>query len=286
MGPAPNLSPKARRWLVTGVSSGLGRAIAEEALARGDVVAGTLRKPEQFEAFAALAPGRAIPIALDVTDDAAAGQAVARAIAAAGGLDVLVNNAGYALMGPVEDVSLAEARQQLETNFFGVLKMVQAVLPHFRAQGRGRIINIASVASVVGFPMNAMYSASKFAVAGFSEALGKEAERFGVKVTSVEPGGFRTEFGAGSLALPARTSPPYAEAVEVLKTRMAEFARRAANDPAKGAAVIVGLADLEEPPAHLALGADGYAMITGALQARLAEYERYRELGAETAYAG
>jgi len=276
---------KTRRWLITGVSSGLGRAMAEHVLSQGGSVVGTLRKPEQFQAFAALAPGRAFPLGLDVTDDDAAGPAVEQAIAHMGGLDVLVNNAGYALMGPAEDVSLAEARRQMETNFFGVLKMIQAVLPHFRAQGHGRIINIGSVASVLGFPMNSMYVASKFAVSGFSEAMSKELARFGVKVTSVEPGGFRTEFGAASLALPARTSEPYAEATSKLKARMADFARGAANDPAKGAAVILALAELDDPPAHLALGADGYGMVTGALQARLEEYGRFREMAGGTAYA-
>ena len=240
-------APKVRRWLVTGVSSGLGRAIAEHALSRGDFVTGTLRKPEQFEAFAALSPGRAFPIALDVTDDGAVGPAVAQAMADMGGLDVLVNNAGYALMGAAEDVSLAEARRQMDTNFFGLLNTCQAVLPHFRAQGRGRIVNVASVAAIMGFPMNSMYVASKHAVAGFSEALAKEVARFGVRVTSVEPGGFRTEFGTGSLNLPAQVSETYAEITAKLKTRMTDFAHLAANDPAKGAAVIAALVDLDEP---------------------------------------
>ena len=279
-------STEVRRWLVTGVSSGLGRAIAEHALSRGHLVAGTLRKPEQFATFAALAPGRAFPLALDVADDAAVGPAVARAIADMGGLDVLVNNAGYALMGAAEDVTLDEARRQMETNFFGVLKTCQAVLPHFRAQGHGRIVNIASVAAVMGFPMNSMYVASKHAVAGFSEAFAKEVARFGVKVTSVEPGGFRTEFGTTSLNLPASVSEPYAEITQKLKTRMTDFAHLAANDPAKGAAVIAALVELEDPPAHLALGADGHAMITGALKARLDEYERFGEFVSGTAYAG
>ncbi len=275
-----------RRWLITGVSSGLGRAIAECALSRGDIVVGTLRKREQFEAFAALAPGRAIPLQLDVTDDAAAGPVVVDAIAQAGGLDILVNNAGYALMGLQEDIGLDEARREIETNVLGVLKMAQAVLPHFRAQGHGRIINIASVAGVIGFPMNGLYCASKFAVLGLSESLAKEAAGFGVKVTSVEPGGFRTKFAAGSLAFPAKVAPHNAAAVEASKTRMETFAKTAQNDPAKGAAVIVALADLDEPPAHLALGADAYAMITAALQARLAEYERFKEFASGTAYDG
>lgn len=272
------------KWLITGVSSGLGRAIAEKALARGDSVAGTLRKPDQCDAFAALAPGRAIPLQLDVTDDAAIAPAVANGIAALGGLDILVNNAGYALMGPVEDIALTEARREIETNFFGVLKMSQAVLPYFRAQGHGRVINIGSVASVVGFPMNALYSASKFAVAGLSEALAKEWAGLGVKVTCVEPGGFRTKFAAGSLAFPERVSPHNQKVVETIKARMDAFARTAANDPAKGAEVILTLAGLDEPPAHLALGADGYAMITGALTNRLAEYERFQSVGDKTAF--
>lgn len=278
------MNPSPRRWLITGVSSGLGRAIAENALSRGDIVVGTLRKREQFESFAALASGRAIPLQLDVTDDAAAGPVVADAIAQAGGLDILVNNAGYALMGLQEDVGLDEARREIETNVLGVLKMSQAVLPHFRAQGHGRIINIASVAGVIGFPMNGLYCASKFAVLGLSESLAKEAAGFGVKVTSVEPGGFRTKFAAGSLAFPAKVAPHNAAAVETSKARMETFAKTAQNDPAKGAAVIVALADLDEPPAHLALGADAYAMITGALQARLAEYERFKDFASGTAY--
>jgi NAD(P)-dependent dehydrogenase (short-subunit alcohol dehydrogenase family) len=134
--------------------------------------------------------------------------------------------------------------------------------------------------------MNSIYVAAKSAVSGFSEAMSKELAQFGVKVTSVEPGGFRTEFGGGSLALPAHSSAPYVQATEILRSRMADFAKRAGNDPARGAAAIAALVDLEEPPAHLTLGEDGYGMITGALQARLAEYERFREIGAGTAYAG
>ena len=278
------MSDSIRRWLITGVSSGLGRAVAKQALLRGDIVVGSLRRRDQFDSFAALAPGRAIPLQLDVTDDAAVAPAVAEAAARAGGLDVLVNNAGYALMGPVEDITLTEARRQIETNLLGVLKVSQAALPYFKAGGGGRIINIGSVAGVVGFPMNGLYAASKFAVLGLSEALSKEWAGFGVKVTSVEPGGFRTNFALGSLAIPQTVAPHNVGAVEAIKARMAGFAKTAANDPDKGAAAIVALADLDEPPAHLALGADGYAMITGALKGRLEEYERFRDLGGATAY--
>jgi NAD(P)-dependent dehydrogenase (short-subunit alcohol dehydrogenase family) len=279
-------APRPGRWLVTGVSSGLGRSIAQAALRRGHKVVGTLRNEAQFADFEALAPGRAFALKLDVTDDASVEAGVAGAVERLGGLDVLVNNAGYALMGPSEDVSVEEARRQMDANFLGVFRMTHAVLPVFKAQGAGRIINIASVAAVLGFQMNTLYSASKHAVAGFSEGLAKEVARHGIKVTSVEPGGFRTKFGTGSLKTPAEVSADNAAAVETLKARMTAFAGNAVNDPDKGGEVIADLAELDEPPVHLALGADGYSMITGALKARLEEYERFRELGSATAYEG
>ena len=279
-------APSPRRWLVTGVSSGLGRSIAAAALTRGGHVAGTLRDVSQFEAFEALAPGRATAIRLDVTSDDQVRSGVEDAIARLGGLDVLVNNAGYALMGPAEDITVEEARQQLDANFLGVLRMVQAVMPTFRSQDAGRIINIASVAGVVGFPMNSLYSASKHAVVGFTEALAKEVSRDGIKVTSVEPGGFRTRFGTAGLKTPSDVSPRNAAVVEKLRARMTEFAGAAVNDPDRGGDAICDLAELDEPPVHVALGADGYAMITGALTTRLEEYERFRTLGGATAYEG
>jgi len=275
-----------RRWLITGVSSGLGRAIAEAALAAGDHVAGTLRKRDQFASFEALAPGRAHAIALDVTEDDAPAVAVEEAVARLGGVDVLVNNAGYALVGPVEDISLVEARQEMETNFFGVLKMCQAVLPHFHARGGGRIINVASVAAVIGFPMNGLYGASKMAVYGLTETLAKELSPYGVKVTSIEPGGFRTNFALGSMAFPEKVSPHNRIAVEATQARMADFARIAQNDPAKGAQAVLALAAMDKPPVHLSLGEDALAMITGALKGRIEEYERFRDIGAKTAFGG
>lgn len=275
-----------RRWLITGVSSGLGRAIAEAALAAGDSVAGTLRRREQFANFEALAPGRAHALALDVTEDVAPARVVHEALARLGGLDVLVNNAGYALVGPVEDISLTEARREMETNFFGVLKMCQAVLPHFHSRGGGRIINISSVAAVIGFPMNGLYGASKMAVYGLTETLAKELSPYGVKVTSIEPGGFRTNFALGSMAFPEKVSPHNRIAVEATKARMADFARVAQNDPAKGAQAVLALAAMDKPPVHLSLGEDALAMITAALKGRIEEYERCREIGAKTAFGG
>jgi NAD(P)-dependent dehydrogenase (short-subunit alcohol dehydrogenase family) len=273
-----------RRWLITGVSSGLGRAVAEHALAQGDIVVGTLRQSAQMAEFETLAPGRAFALQLDVTDDAAVEAGVATAIETAGGLDILVNNAGYALMGPTEDISVEEARRQIETNVMGVVKTTLAVLPYFRAHGGGRIVNIGSVASVIGFPTNAFYSASKHAVAGFSEGVAKEVGRFGIKVTVVEPGGFRTKFGASSLVLPAKVSPHNVELVETIRSRLQTFAGNATNDPARGAAVIGALVEMDEPPIHLPLGADGFKMIGDALKARQDEYAKFEAFGSDTAY--
>ncbi len=264
-------SPK--RWLVTGVSGGLGRAIAVHALARGDIVAGTLRRADQLAAFAHVAPGRAHPVQLDVTDDNVA-PTLETAIAAMGGVDVLVNNAGYCLVGAAEDVSLAEARLELETNLLGTLKMIQAVVPFFRAQANGRIINVASVAGAMGIPLFSLYSASKFAVVGLSEALAKELAPFGIRVTAVEPGGLRTEFGAGSLHVSATVSPPYAAATHNITTRLAAARDKAVNDPAKAAAAIASLVDMADPPVHAAIGADGLTAVRAALEARLMDYAR------------
>lgn len=278
------VSPKA--WLITGVSSGLGRAIAEAALSAGHVVVGTLRKPDQFAAFEALAPGRAHALALDVTDAQAVGPAVDAAAALAGGLDVVVNNAGYGLVGAVEELTEAEAAREMDTNFFGVFRVVKAAIPHLKARGGGSIINIGSVAGARGFPGMGLYCASKFAVAGLSQALAKELAPFGIRVTVVEPGGFRTNFSAGSMAWAQAPLPDYAAMTARLRESMERPAVPAPNDPARGATVVLALAAMDKPPVHLALGADGRKYIRDAIHARLADYDLHVDLVESTAYPG
>ncbi len=273
-----------KSWLITGVSSGLGRALAEAALARGDQVAGTLRNEAQLAEFEALAPGRAHAISLDVTDDEAVGPAVRAARDAMGGLDVVVNNAGYALIGAAEELSLDEIRRQMETNVVGVIKVCQAVLPLMREAGGGRIINIASVAAARGIPAYSLYCASKYAVSGFSAALALEVGGFGVKVTAVEPGGFRTKFGSTSLTASKRSIEAYAPLVSMIKERMKSFDTLAANDPEKGAEALLALADMDDPPVYAALGADGLQMVRDAVAARLAEYDRSEGVLTDTAF--
>jgi NAD(P)-dependent dehydrogenase (short-subunit alcohol dehydrogenase family) len=274
--------PKA--WFITGVSSGLGRAIAEAALSAGHVVVGTLRKADQFAAFEALAPGRAHALALDVTDAAAVGPAVEAAARLAGGLDVVVNNAGYGLVGAVEELTEAEAAREMDTNFFGVFRVVKAAIPHLKTRGGGAIINIGSVAGARGFPGMGLYCASKFAVAGLSQALAKELAPFGIRVTVVEPGGFRTNFGAASMAWAQDPLPDYAAMTGRLRDSMERPVVPAPNDPARGAAVVLALAAMENPPVHLALGADGRKYIRDAIHARLADYDLHVDLAESTAY--
>lgn len=273
-----------RTWFVTGVSSGLGRAIAQAALAAGDTVVGTLRKPEQFAAFEALAPGRAHAIALDVTDASAVPAAVQKAVDLTGGLDVVVNNAGYGLVGAVEELTEPEAELQMDTNFFGVFRVVKAAIPHLKSRGGGAIINIGSVASARGFPSMGMYSASKFAVAGLSQALSKELAPFNIRVTVVEPGGFRTNFGAGSMGWAANPLPDYAATTARMRDSMERPAVPAPNDPARGAQVILALSAMASPPAHMALGSDGRKMVQSAVSARLADYDLHVDLVESTAY--
>src|SRR5437762_1247268 len=185
-------------WLITGVSGGLGRALAAAALARGDQVAGTVRKPVDLASFEALAPGRARGFLAEMTDEDAIRAAVDGAEAALGRLDVLVANAGYGLIGAVEEASLAEIRAQFEVNVFAPIAAIQAVLPYFRKRRAGHLIAITSVSGVAVWAGTGVYCASKHALEGAVRTLAQEVAELGIKVTCVEPGGIRTNFAAGS----------------------------------------------------------------------------------------
>jgi NAD(P)-dependent dehydrogenase (short-subunit alcohol dehydrogenase family) len=271
-----------KRWLITGCSGGLGRALAFAALARGDAVAGTSRGAGLELGVAAV---RWIPLQLDVTDPPSVRACVDAAADQLDGLDIVVNNAGFALSGAVEEIAAAEAQAQFAVNFFGPLQVIQAALPHLRGSCCGRILNIASFAAIQGLPGLGLYSAAKAALAGLSEALAVEASDMGVRVTVVEPTGFRTNFAGGSLGRTQRPRPEY----DALRARQEEgFARsdgRQPNDPVKGAQSLLALADLPDPPLHFALGFDAETRITSALQRRLQEYRAFAALGADTRFA-
>lgn len=272
-------------WLITGASSGLGNALARASLGRGDQVAATFRKPEQAAEFSAMAPGRSQGIVMDVTDKASVDAGVERAAAAMGNrIDVVVNNAGYALYGLVEQISDEEAEMQMQANLLGVLRVVRATLPFFRAQKGGRYINIASLAGTIGFPGMSLYSASKFALMGFTEALGRECATFGALAISVEPGGFQTNFGTTSMVTSAAPVPgsEYDPLLAQFAASRKSMANSMRGEPAKAADRIVELATMDRPPSRLALGDDALPIIRPALERRIAEYEEFAALGMNT----
>src|SRR4051794_30313992 len=255
------------RWLVTGCSTGIGREIARCALEAGHEVAVTARRVADVEDLVATYPETALGIALDVTDRSQIRGAVAAAHDRFGGIDVLVNNAGYGYLSAVEEGDDAEVRALFDTNYFGVVDTVKAVLPGMRAQGSGRIINISSMTGLVANPPNVYYSSTKFALEALTEALSKEVGPLGIKVSAVEPGGFRTDWAKRSMHEAAAPIEAYAADVGARKELIRAFADHLPGDPRKVGAAVVMVAGLEEPPLRLLLGKD----VLAAVRAKLAE---------------
>ncbi|MEU7414552.1 SDR family NAD(P)-dependent oxidoreductase [Streptomyces sp. NPDC042638] len=243
-----------RVWFITGASRGLGRAFAEAALTAGDRVAVAARTTAPLDELATAHPGRVLPLGLDVTDRDAVFAAVAEAVAHFGRLDIVVNNAGMLSMGMVEEFTETEARAQLDTNFFGALWVSQAVMPVLREQGSGHLVQVSSIAALGGFPSTGLYSASKFALEGLSEALAAEAAGFGVKVSIIQPGGYWTHLYTAM----RNTSPleAYAPLREELAKQFAEGS--VDSDPQLAAAALLKLVDSDEPPLRLLLGSMVY----------------------------
>lgn len=271
-----------KTWVITGVSSGLGRALANAALARGDTVVGTIRSASAKTDFEAQAGGRAIGLLLDVTDEAAARTAMDEAETLTGGIDILVNNAGYGLVGGVEEASLAEIRAQFDVNVFGAVAVMQAALPFMRHRRRGRIINITSVSGQVGWPGLGIYSGSKFALEGISETLAMELAPLGIQLSMVEPGGFRTDFATRSRTTTARTLADYEATVGQSRRILADHAGHEIGDPAKAATAILALADSPSPPRRLLLGRDALDYLRQKLDAQAAEIEVWRPVSLST----
>ncbi|ODU22428.1 MAG: short-chain dehydrogenase/reductase [Sphingomonas sp. SCN 67-18] len=258
-----------KNWFITGVSSGFGRAIADAALARGDRVFGTVRKEEDRLAFEAASPGRATGLILDVRDDAAV-RRVVDAAAADGGIDVLVNNAGYCLVGAVEEAGIDELRAQMDVNFFGAVSVLQAVLPHMRAKRSGHIFNITSVSGIAAWMGIGFYCASKHALEAIGKALAQEVAGLGIRVTNVEPGAFRTGFNrAGALSRAAAVIEDYAPTSGLAWDILSHSAGKEAGDPALAARAILTALDAESAPLHLLLGSDA-VFYAGREQAALA----------------
>ena len=271
-------------WMITGVSSGLGRALAEAVLDRGGVVVGTLRDKGQAADFERLAPGRAFAVLLDATDppDVLAERA-AEAVRLAGHLDVLVNNAGYGLLGAVEEVGEEEARHQMDTNFHGPLWLIRALIPHFRERGGGRIVNVSSISGFTGQPGLGLYNASKFALEGLSEALRRELEPFGIGVTIVEPGAFRTRWAGSGLRQSERVIPEY-ELLTALRDNLERLDGTQRGDPRRAAAAIIRAVESPEPPSRLPLGADALKSVRSKLERVALELDAWEETAVSTAF--
>jgi NAD(P)-dependent dehydrogenase (short-subunit alcohol dehydrogenase family) len=244
-------------WLITGASRGLGRAFTEEALKAGHRVVATARNSEHLVDVASKFGESVRTVPLDVTNEAQAKYAVDAAIQTFGGLDVLVNNAGYGNVSSVEDTSLADFRAQIETNLFGVIIMTKAVLPYFRERRAGHFIQISSIGGRVGPPGRAAYAAAKFGVEGFSEALSKELGPLGIKVTIVEPGGFGTDFAGSSTKL-REGRPEYDATVGATVRFQRDYDGKQPGDPIKAARALLYIASLSEPPLRRLLGSDAY----------------------------
>jgi len=244
------------RWLITGCSTGIGREIALAALEAGNQVAVTARRVEAVADIIGDFSASAIAVALDVTDRAQIKAAVGDAEDAFGGIDVLVNNAGYGYMAAIEEGEDAAVRRLFDTNYFGVVDMLKAVLPAMRARRSGRIINISSMTGLVANPPNAYYSSTKFALEALTEALSKEVGPLGIKVTAIEPGAFRTDWASRSMKESATPIDDYATDVGARKELIKAFADHLPGNPRKVAAAVLTIAGMDDPPLRLLLGRD------------------------------
>jgi NAD(P)-dependent dehydrogenase (short-subunit alcohol dehydrogenase family) len=268
-------------FLVTGASRGLGRAIAEAVLAADHRLVATARDPRSLDDLAARYGDAVRAVALDVTDPAAARAAVQAALDAFGRLDVVVNNAGYADLAAVEDVTLDAFRAQIDTNLLGVVNVTKAALPVLREQGAGHVIQVSSVGGRMATPGLGAYQAAKWAVGGFSEVLAAEVAPLGVKVTVLEPGGMRTDWAGASMEI-SPVGTPYAPTVGRSAERMRDFAATAASDPAKVAELVLRVAALDEPPVRLLVGSDAYNYGRAAWRGRVEEDARWEALSTST----
>jgi NAD(P)-dependent dehydrogenase (short-subunit alcohol dehydrogenase family) len=272
-----------RVWLITGCSTGFGRALVRAALDAGDRVMATARRPETLAGLAEPGDGRVSTAALDVTDPASVAAAIEATLAVHGRIDVLVNNAGSMVLGAVEEVTMDDLREQLEVVFFGAAEVTKAVLPLMRRQGSGMIVQMSSLGGVKTFPGFGAYHAAKYALEGLSEALATELAPLGVQVMIVEPGAFRTEFNRNKRAVPEIEA--YRDSSGATRVMTRGLLDTEPNDPVKGAAAIVKAMDSDSPPLHLLLGGDAVDGMREHHESFLAEVAAWETLSRSTTMA-
>ncbi|WP_037911629.1 SDR family NAD(P)-dependent oxidoreductase [Actinacidiphila yeochonensis] len=270
-------------FLVSGASRGLGREIVRAAARAGHQVVAGVRSPKALDEVVAEYGDQVAVVPLDVTDQVQVRAAVRTAVDRFGRLDVLVNNAGYANVAPVEDVDFDDFRAQIDTNLLGVVRLTQAALPVLREQGSGHIVQVSSVGGRLATPGLSAYQSAKWAVGGFSSVLAREVGPLGVKVTVLEPGGMATDWAGSSMRI-ADIRPEYEATVGRMAAMHDSGAATSASDPAKVARLVLDVAAMEEPPLRLLVGPDAYAYATAAGRELLAEDERWAELSRSTAF--
>lgn len=271
-------------WFITGSSAGFGLEMVEQLIARGDAVVATARRPEVLAEYVSAHPDRVIAPRLDVNLPETVESAVAQALAKFGRIDVLVNNAGYGLVGTVEEVTDAEARAQFDTNVFGALNVMRAVLPTMREQGSGHILNISSIAGLVAGATFPLYSASKHALEAISEGLAASVGEFGIKVTIIEPGGFRTRFAdSQSIRLTENRLPAYDAQMTGTLEWLESINGAQEGDPVKGVASMIAVTELEEPPLRLMLGNDAWERYQVKKELLERDFERMKDVTLSTA---
>jgi NAD(P)-dependent dehydrogenase (short-subunit alcohol dehydrogenase family) len=271
-----------KTFLITGVSSGLGKAFAAGALAAGHRVVGVVRSEGAASEFTGLAPERAYAVALDVADFQAVPEAVARAERVAGPIDVLVNNAGYGHEGILEESSMDDMRRQFDVNVSGAVAMIKAVLPGMRARRSGRIINVTSMGGFITMPGITYYCGSKFALEGISEALGKEVRQLGIHVIALAPGQFRTDWAGRSMVRAERSIADYDAIMDPIRAARQAKSGNQPGDPAKAAQVLLKLVAAENPPVRLYLGADALKLVQDKIEAMKAEISAWENVSRST----
>ncbi|MBZ5642140.1 MAG: oxidoreductase [Acidobacteriia bacterium] len=264
-------------WFITGCSTGFGRELATQVLDRGFRAVITARDPAKIQDLAAGREGRALSLKLDVTNQDEAAEAVQKAEAAFGSIDVLVNNAGYGYVGALEESDPAEVRDMVETNFFGLARMIHEVIPGMRRRRHGSIVNISSIGGLVGFPGVGYYNATKFAVEGLSESLSKEVAPLGIKVLVVEPGPFRTDWAGRSLKRSSLLIPEYTATAGAFRERIVSRSGKQVGDPVRACRAILKALESENAPLHLVLGAIALETARTKIEKLTAELDAWEE---------
>jgi NAD(P)-dependent dehydrogenase (short-subunit alcohol dehydrogenase family) len=274
---------KNKVWYVTGASKGLGLALVKELLKQNYQVAATSRNVKELEKAVGVKSDNFLPLALNLTDEVEVEKSIAEVVAKFGAVDVVVNNAGFGLIGGLEELTDAEARGNFEVNVFGALNVIRKALPQMRKQSGGHILNVASIGGFTGsYPAFGIYCATKFAVHGFSESLAEEVRSFGIHVTIVSPGYFRTNFLDSSLAVPAHPIAEYKAVREMQAVHQSSYNGNQPGDPDKAAKAMIEITNHNAPPLHLFLGKDAYQTAAKKIEAVQKDLEAVRELATST----